>query len=164
MGSSENVLISGMRALSVIYQPLPQCCLFPGACTPPKLQTPTPTSPVLSWPKLSWAAQRSRLCVTPCQALLEAVRWQPPSLSVSPCPLQGWGSAIALHTRAPQCCDRKAWLAVTWPCCRGMEEQRRESEEEGGDPGGVRAAPQGVILSIQQELKSWWGNLCVCVC
>lgn len=40
-----------------------------------------PTSPALSYPKLSWAAQRAWLCVTPCQVLLEAVRWQPPSLS-----------------------------------------------------------------------------------
>lgn len=115
-------------------------CLLP----PPPLH---PTKPLLSCPtppKLSWAAQRARLCVTPCQVLLEAVRWQPPSLSASPCPLWGWGGAIALHPRAPRCCDRKAWLAVTRPRCGGT--LRRE--EEGRGPRWWKSSSTGVLFYL----------------
>lgn len=126
-----------------------------------------PTSPVLSYLKLSWAAQRAWLCVTPCQVLLETVRWQPPSLSAAPCPLRGWGGAIALHPPAPQRCDRKAWLAVTRPRWRGTLRRGEETRKREGTQVVSEQLHGGVILSIQQDLKSgwgWWGWGSVCVC
>lgn len=140
-------------------------CMTPDYWLPPS----TPTSPVLSYLKLSWAAQRAWLCVTPCQVLLETVRWQPPSLSAAPCPLRGWGGAIALHPPAPQRCDRKAWLAVTRPRWGGTLRRGEETRKREGTQVVSEQLHGGVILSIQQDLKSgwgWWGwgSVCVYVC
>lgn len=97
--------------------------------------------------------------------LLEAVRWQPPSLSTAPCPLRGWGGAIALHPRAPQRCDRKAWLAVTRPHCRGTPRRGEQARKREGTQVVSEQLHGGVILSIRQHLERGWGWLgCVRVC
>lgn len=150
--------------MSFVFPP----CMTPDYWLPPSTPPPLLSCPVLSYPKLSWAAQPARLCVTPCQVLLEAVRWQPPSLSAAPCPLRGWGGAIALHPRAPQRCDRKAWLAVTRPSCGGTQLRREQKRKREGYPGGVRAAPRGCYFIYPAGPQEWagggGGQICVCMC